>query len=243
MLRFMRRISVGGLLLAMVLSACSSAPATTAPAAPASAPTTAAATAAPAPTTTPTIAPTVAPTNTPAPTATTAPTATPLPASSSACLVGNWELDDMSTYMQSVMAKSGSATATTLVGQTGRLLYTFGADGQAHAEAQDFTMKMSMEVQKLKFDLNITISGSADSQYTATDNTVTYSNGKTKNLKVSATMNGTELFNSTPAELAAMFGVSPDPKYNTFGYQCEGGTLTYTPPIADAQPVVMKRVP
>jgi hypothetical protein len=237
MLRLIRRISLGSLLLAVVLSACSSAPATTAPAGPA--PTTAAPTAS-APTAAPTIVPTVAPTDTPAPTATTAPTATPLPASGSACLVGTWELSDMSTYMESVMAKSGSAV--TLVGQTGGFVYTFGADGNAHVEAQDFTMKMSMDVQKLKFDINITISGAADSQYTATADKVTYSNGKVNGLKISATMNGTELFSTTPDELAAMFGVSPDPKYNTFGYQCDGDTLVYTPPIADAQPITLKRV-
>ena len=245
MLRLIQRLGFAGLLLTLVLSACSSAPATTAPAAPAAAPTTSAPTVAP--TNAPTTAPTVAPTDTPAPTPTTAPTATsaptaaPLPASGGACLVGTWELSDMSTYMESVMAKSGSAV--TLVGQTGGFVYTFGADGNAHVEAQDFTMKMSMDVQKLKFDINITISGAADSQYTATADKVTYSNGETKNLKVSATMNGTELFSTTPDELAAMFGVSPDPKYNTFGYQCQGDTLVYTPPITDAQPITLKRVP
>ena len=103
-------------------------------------------------------------------------------------------------------------------------------------------MKMSMDVQKLKFDINVTISGATDSQYTASADKITFSHGEVKGLKISATMNGNELFSTTPDELAAMFGVSPDPKYNTFGYQCDGDTLVYTPPIADAQPVTMKRV-
>lgn len=228
-----QRVMAMGLLLALVLTACAGTAATPAPAP----------TSAPAPTTQPTATtvPTAVPTNTPVPTPTTAPTATPLPATGSACLVGTWQLSDMSVYMQSIMAKSGSAVS--LVEQTGGLVYTFAADGTAHAEAQDFTMKMTMTVEKLTFDLNVTISGAADSQYTATDDQITFSNGEVKGLKVSATMNGTELFSSTPDELAAMFGVSPDPKYNVFGYQCSGDTLVYTPPVEDVQPVVMKRMP
>ena len=240
--RLIQRISFAGLLLTLVLSACSSSPATpAAPAAPAAATTAPATTTAP--TAVPTVAPTAttAPTPTTAPTATSAPTATPLPASGGACLVGTWELVDLSVYMQSVFAQSGGAV--TFAGQTGRIVYTFGADGTAHVDAQDFTMQMAMAVEKLTFDINVIISGAADSQYTATDDQITFSNGELKGLKISATMNGTELFSNTPAELAAMFGASPDPKYNTFGYQCDATTLTYTPPVENAQPVVMKRVP
>ena len=228
-----------GLITILMLTACGgSSPAAT-PAAPV-----AAATSAPAarPTALPTAttAPTASPTATPVPTATPAPTATPLPPSNSACLVGTWELSDMSQYMQSVIAQSGGAVE--FVGQTGRITYVFGADGSAIVDAQDFTMQMSMTVEKLTFELNITISGGATSTFTATDEKVTFSDGELRGLKFSATMNGTELFNSTPAELAAMFGVSPDPRYNTFGYQCDATTLTYTPPIDAAQPVVMKRL-
>jgi hypothetical protein len=142
--------------------------------------------------------------------------------------------------MQSVFARSGGAVS--FVGQTGRVVYVFGADGSAKVDAQDFTMKMSMAVEKLTFDINVILSGAADSQYVAAADKITFSNGEMKGLKVSATMNGTELFSDTPAELAAMFGASPDPKFNTFGYQCDATTLVYTPPIEDAQPIVMKRV-
>jgi hypothetical protein len=231
-----------GLMLALILTACGGNAATPTPAAPAApaASTALPTTSAPAPTSVPTAVPTVAPTATTVPTPTVAPTATSLPASGNACLAGTWELSDMSVYMQSVMAKSGSPV--TFVGQTGRIVYVFGADGSAKVTAEDFTMKMSMAVQKLTFELNVVMSGGATSTYAATADKITFSNGELQGLKVSATMNGTELFNSTPAELAAMFGVSPDPKYNTFGYQCDATTLVYTPPIADAQPVVMKRV-
>ncbi len=242
MFRSKQRLMLIGLIALLMVTACGGPAATPAPAAPAAStmPAVAAATRAPAPTSVPTVAPTATPTATPVPTATPAPTATPLPPSNSACLVGTWELSDMSQYMQSVIAQSGGAVE--FVGQTGRITYVFGADGSAKVDAQDFSMKMSMTVEKLTFELNITISGGATSTFTATDETVTFSDGELRGLKFSATMNGTELFNSTPAELAAMFGVSPDPRYNTFGYQCDATTLTYTPPIDAAQPVVMKRL-
>lgn len=227
------------LMLALLLAACGGNAATVTPAAPASP-----ATSAPAPTSVPTsvpVAPTATPLPTAVPTATTAPTATPVPpATGNACLVGTWELSDMSQYMQSVMATSGSAVS--LVGQSGRITYVFGADGSAKVTAQDFTMKMAMTVEKLTFELDVVMSGGATSTYAATADKVTFADGELQDLKVSATMNGTELFKSTPAELAAMFGVSPDAKYSTFGYQCSADTLVYTPPIDNAQPVVMKRV-
>lgn len=228
-----------GLILALMLTACAGNTATATPAAPASP-----ATSAPAPTSVPTsvpVAPTATPVPTAVPTATTAPTATPVPpATGNACLVGTWELSDMSQYMQSVMATSGSAVS--LVGQSGKITYVFGADGSAKVDAQDFTMKMAMTVEKLTLELDVVMSGGATSTYAATADKVTFSGGELQGLKVSATMNGTEMFKSTPAELAAMFGVSPDPKYSTFGYQCTADKLVYTPPIDNAQPVVMNRV-
>ncbi|MBI5564921.1 MAG: hypothetical protein HY870_08505 [Chloroflexi bacterium] len=239
MSRLIQRISFAGLLLSLSLSACSSSAATPVPAAPVAPAATA--TSVSAPTLVPTAIPTAAPTATTAPTPTTAPTATPLPASSSACLVGTWELVDLSNYMQSVFAQTGGAVS--FVGQTGRIVYVFDADGSANVDAQDFTMMMAMAVEKLTFDINVIISGAAESQYAATDDQITFSNGELKGLKISATMNGAELFANTPAELAAMFGASSDPKYNTFGYQCDTTTLVYTPPVENAQPVVMKRVP
>lgn len=240
MRRFNQKLWLMLLIAAMALAACSSTPATTAPVATNAPASTAVPTATTAPTAVPTKTPTLTPAPTKTPTPTPVPTNTPAPLTGAACLVGTWESVDLSVYMQSVIAKSGGDVK--FIGQTGRIVYAFGADGKARVVAQDFTMKLAMAVQMLTFDINVTISGAANSQYTATADKITYSNGEMKDLKVSAKMNGTELFSSTPDELAAMFGASADPRYNSVAYQCDGTTLVYTPPIADAQPVIMKRV-
>jgi hypothetical protein len=99
-------------------------------------------------------------------------------------------------------------------------------------------------VQGVALDIVVSITGRATANYTLSDpNKITFSNPQMGDLKFSATLNGQELFAGTPDEMAAMFGVSPDPKYNTFTYECSGDTLKYTPPVKNAKPLTFKRVP
>ena len=220
------------LCLALLASACTSAATTTpAPAAPAQ------------PAVQPTATATAAPTNTPAPTATTAPTATPAPAQGAACLVmASWQLADMSDYFAGVMSQAGNGAK--FVGQDGTVTYVFGNDGVASVEADNFKLTLAVDVQGTTFNIIVSINGRATANFTLSDpDKITFSNPQLGDLKFSATMNGTELLTGTPDELAAMFGVSPDPKYNTFTYDCSGDTLKYTPPVKNAQPLVFKRVP
>ena len=229
----LRHVALIILSLALFATACSSgATATPAPAQP-----TAPAAATTAPTNTP------APTPTPQPTATTAPTATPAPAEGAACLVmATWQFADMSAYFESIMAQSGGAAK--FVGQDGTVTYVFGNDGVASVDADNFTMKLAIDVQGTAFEILVTINGQATANYTLSEpNQITFSNPQMGDLTFSATMNGQELFSSTPDELAAMFGVSEDPKYNTFTYECSGDTLKYTPPVENASPITLQRVP
>ena len=156
--------------------------------------------------------------------------------------MAKWQFADMSNYFESVMAKSGGAAK--FVGQDGNITYVFGNDGVASVDAENFTMKLAIDVQGTSFNIVVTINGRATANYTLSDpNKITFSNPQMGDLKFSATMNGQELFSSTPEELAAVFGVSNDPKYNTFTYECSGDTLKYTPPVENASPITLKRVP
>lgn len=186
---------------------------------------------------------TTAPTNTPAPSPTPQPTAAPALAQGAACLVGAaWRLADMSDYFSSVMAQAGSGA--TVASQDGSITYVFGNDGVASVEAEKFKLTLNVDVQGVALDIVVSIDGRATASYTLSDpNKVTFSKPQMGDLKFSATLNGTELFSSTPDELAAMFGVSPDPKYNTVTYECSGDTLKYTPPVKNAKPLTFKRVP
>ena len=186
---------------------------------------------------------TTALTNTPAPTATSAPTATPAPAQGAACLVmASWQLADMSDYFTGVMSQAGSGAK--VASQTGTITYVFGNDGVASVEADNFKLTLAVDVQGTTINIVVSINGHATANFTLSDpDKITFSHPQMGDLTFSATMNGTELLSGTPDELAAMFGISPDPKYNTFAYDCSGDTLKYTPPVKNAKPLLFKRVP
>jgi hypothetical protein len=101
------------LLAAMLfLTACtSSVVATAAPVPPTAVPTT------PAPTRTP------QPTSTPQPTNTPAPTNTPTPISGAACLIGQWQVEDLSRYVASL------AVPGQVLSESGPVTYQFDRNG------------------------------------------------------------------------------------------------------------------
>ena len=158
------------------------------------------------------------------------------------CLVGTWKFADISGYLSSVLMQAqGVATYT---GSQGDLLYTFGADGKALISAQDYVANFNVKAQNLTLPLEVHITGSADVSYTSTaPNEITFSDIQGTGLVFSATMAGQQLFSSTPTGMTAAFGLSNDPRYNTFPYECSATTLTYTPPISNANPITLERVP
>ena len=146
----------------------------------------------------------------------------------------------MSAYFTSVMSKAGSVAK--YLGQDGTIIYTFGADGKAKLSAQNFKVKMELTVGGASIPMDVNMTGSATANYATSDsNTVTFSSSDISDFKFSITVNGQETSALTGDELAGL-GMSSDPKYNTFTYECSADTLQYTPPVANAQPVVLKRV-
>ena len=225
------------LLVALLIGACSNSPAgTTVPLVPIA--TLAATSASQSATAEPTQPP--APKSTAAPTETPAPTATAAPATGATCLVGTWKIADMSDYFASVMSQADNIAA--IVGQNGRLLYTFTPDGQATVKAEAFQEIIELTTQGIKLEMILTVDGEAASTYTSTPDTFTFAGTDNSVFKLSATLNGQEMFSdTTPDEMAAAFGVSNDPKYNTSAYECAGDTLKITPPVQNARAIVFQR--
>jgi len=186
---------------------------------------------------------TLQPTATPAPTNTPKPTHTPEPvaASGDACPVGAWELSDLGTYMSSILPATAGAKFS-LTGQDGYVHYVFGADGSVAFEAQDFVVRFTIAVSGVSFDMEVGIDGAGSATYAADAGSMTFSNSSGGELTFYTTLAGTQVFSGTSDELASLFGISADAASATFSYQCEGDTLTYTPPIENAQPVVLTRV-
>jgi hypothetical protein len=197
------------------------------------------------------VAPTTAPEPTQASAPTEAPSKTPEPTAGSdttsngtgsgaSCLVGTWQFQDMSAYLSSVLSKTSGVAQ--YVGQEGTVLYTFGSDGKAKIDAQNFKANLKITASNISIPMAVNMTGSATADYTTSDpNKVTFSNSNNGDFKFSVTINGQESSAITGDQMAFL-GMSPDPKYDTFTYECSADTLRYTPPVANAQPVVLKRV-
>jgi hypothetical protein len=210
----------------LLLTACDShAAATSAPIVPTVVPTT------PAPTRTP------QPTNTPTPTNTPAPTPTPTPISGAACLVGKWQVEDLSKYVASL------AVPGQVLSESGPITYQFDPNGQAQITVDHFTMKVKAPVQGLTLSLDVVIDGDVTALYTGTSDQLAFSNVQLDDLTVSAGTGKRTLFSGTPSEMADLFGLSLDPLFNTSTYACRGDVLKYTPPLQKASEVTLKRAP
>jgi hypothetical protein len=180
---------------------------------------------------------TPAPTNTPQPTNTPAPTYTPTPISGAACLVGKWQVENLSGYMASL------AVPGQVLSESGPITYQFDKNGQARVTVDHFTMKVKAPVQGFTLNLNVVIDGEATARYTgSSSNQLAFSNVQLDGLTVSAGTGKRELFSGTPAEMADLFGLSLDPLFNTSTYSCRGDTLKYIPPLQNASEVVLTRV-
>lgn len=211
------------------LTACNRA-APRAPAQPTLARAAATATATPRPTNSPTR------TSTPQPTKSPTPTFTPTPISGAACLVGTWQVDDLSSYLAAL------GVAGQVQSESGPITYQFDQSGQARVTVDHFTLKVTVPVQGLSLNLTVVIDGEAAARYTAQSNQLAFSDVQLDGLTVSAGTGKRELFAGTPAEMADLFGLSLDPLFNTAAYQCRADTLAYTPPFQDARDVVLKRI-
>jgi hypothetical protein len=185
----------------------------------------------PAPTRTPQPTSTLRPTNTPAP------TFTPTPISGATCLVGKWQVEDLSSYVAS-LAVQGQVQK-----ESGPITYQFDNSGQAQVAVDHFTMKVKAPVQGLTLNLNVIIDGAVTAGYTGgLSDQLAFSNVQLDGLTVSAGTGKRTLFSGTPTEVADLFGLSLDPLFNTSTYTCRGDVLKYTLPLQNASEVVLKRV-
>ncbi|HLF26257.1 MAG TPA: hypothetical protein VJG32_07970 [Anaerolineae bacterium] len=195
----------------------------------------------PAPTPTQSIpaTPTPAATDTPEPTPTSAATNTPAAVAGDACVVGTWELSDMSGYIESVMS---NVEGIEFAGQDGAVRYTFAPDGQALFDAQNFAMRFEGAVSGVPLNLEISINGTGTATYeVSAAGSMTISNSDVTDMTFSATLNGAEIFSDASGELGSLFGAVDD-ETATLTYTCAGDTLTYTPPLENAQPITLNRV-
>jgi hypothetical protein len=183
------------------------------------------------------------------PAPTSAPTAaepTPEPPSDSpaACLIGKWQLSDFSAYFRSLQANIESTAADITVndlGQTGTAYFTFNADGSTAIQAEDFRQSFSVAVNaggsSLEVPASVTLNGLANSDYTVSGDTITFTNQQYDTFTMDI-----EMMDSTTAMTPDFFGSVDETA--AFTYTCTGNTLTWDVILSsiDLAPVTLTRV-
>ena len=142
-----------------------------------------------------------------APAATSA-SATSAPAAAGSCLVGTWQLTDLSAYMNSIEQNTASSSGGdfTLTSQkfSGAASWTFNADNTAEFSAdnfeQDFTMSTTVGGQSMDIPISLKINGKSTAAYSVDGDQISFSNQEQSGLTINADVMGA----STPLDTSLM---------------------------------------
>ncbi len=166
------------------------------------------------------------------------PAAPPAQAASGAeCIVGTWELTDLSEYMKSVVPDTGGTL--TYQGTSGSARYIFGADGKAQIQADNLQVSYKMGAG-INLDFQVGLNGSGTADYTVAEgNLLSTTNVNVDGLALTLTMGGVPFGDSSSlGSMIPFFGETS----SAMPFTCTSTTLTYTPAAQGAQPVTFTRV-
>lgn len=158
-------------------------------------------------------------------------------ASGAACIVGTWELADLSEYMKSVVPDTGGTL--TYQGMSGTARYIFGADGKAQIEAENLTVSYLMGGD-INLDFQVGFNGTGTADYTVAEgNLLSTTNVNVDALALTLTMGGVPFGDSsTLGSMIPFFGETT----TATPFTCTSTTLSYTPAAEGAQAVVFTRI-
>ena len=140
--------------------------------------------------------------------AATASVATSAPATAGSCLVGTWQLTDLSAYMNSIEQNTASSSGGdfTLTSQkfTGAASWTFNADNTSEFSAdnfeQDFTMTTTAGGQSIDIPISLKINGKSTAAYSVDGDQISFNNQEQSGLTIDADVMGS----STPLDTSLM---------------------------------------
>ena len=166
-------------------------------------------------------------------------TAPPFPVASGAeCLVGTWELADLSEFMASVLPPQSEGTLT-YKGTAGTAFYTFNSDGTAGVQADQLKVDYQLG-GGLNLDIQVSLNGHGTADYSVAEgNLLSTTNVNIDDLAMALTMGGMPTGDgSTLGGMVPFFGETA----SATPFTCTPTTLTYTPVTEGAQAVVFTRI-
>ncbi len=158
-------------------------------------------------------------------------------ASGAECIVGTWELADLSDYMKSVVPDAGGTL--TYQGMSGSARYIFGTDGKAQIEADSLQVSYKMS-GGVDLDFQVGFNGTGSADYTVAEgNLLSTTNVNVDALALTLTMGGVPFGDSsTLGSMVPFFGETS----TAMPFTCTSTMLSYTPPAEGAHAVVFTRV-
>jgi hypothetical protein len=188
----------------------------------------------------------VTPTPVPTPTAIPQPTQPqPTPAGiGAACVVGTWQIDNLSEYLQTALPQMIDGADVQVEETSGKLTYTFNADGTTLGKADNFNIKATVTSNGIKLPGQISVNGSSQGKYQVDDSQgiITLTDVSPGDLAVSATVAGITAVKNTPITNLFLLG-SQETGYGSVNYDCVGNTLKVTVNFKNEGPrvVVLQR--
>jgi hypothetical protein len=156
-------------------------------------------------------------------------TATASQSSAEDCLIGEWELNDFADTITSMLP---SGIQFQYAGTGGRIHWTFTAGGIAEVNANNFSLAFA-DKNDPSMVVNVTTNGQALRTYqVAGPGQIAISNPDDSQLTYTATVDGVTV------NVDQLFqGLVPIiPAQGTISYQCQGNSLSVTPPSPGAVP-------
>ncbi|MGE5225054.1 MAG: hypothetical protein ACM3PY_21675 [Omnitrophica WOR_2 bacterium] len=169
--------------------------------------------------------PTIEPTQSPlrSSEATFTPQPSPTPASAS-CLVGSWEIQDLSPYVLAALASvTDPSTSATYKSTSGHAIYSFYPDGTFRISAKNFELLFDVKASIFTVPLTIRVDGEANGKYQADENVLTTDSMDTSQLNASAQAAGQDL--AQPSQIIASIPLITPP-YNIAAYTCQDDHLS-----------------
>lgn len=158
------------------------------------------------------------------PPATLAPTLTADPSiAAKACLVGNWEIGDLSPYiLAAIPPDMAEQYKLQYKGASGKAYFTLSPNGELDIQADQLEMLFEAQASIFTVPISVRVDGEASGTYSVDENRLTTSNVDTSRLTASAQAMGNDLLDS-----GQILNAIPllRPPYNSAEFTCAGDRL------------------
>lgn len=143
---------------------------------------------------------------------------------STSCLVGSWEIQDLSPYVMAALANvTDPSVNATYKSTSGHAIYRFYPDGTIQIKAQNFQLFFDLKASIFTVPLIISVDGEANGNYQAHENTLTTDSINTSQLSASAKAAGQDM--ADPSQIISSIPLITPP-FNSAVYTCQDNHLS-----------------